>query len=260
MKIRDIVNRIEAKLPREWAEEWDNVGLLVGDAQADVSRIAVALDATVSSINAAADAGCTMLVAHHPIIFKPTRRLLHDDVTHRPLFAAIERGMAVYAAHTNWDASPDGVNAILAGMLSMRSLAPMTKPHGDEWGLGVVGDLREPMNLFELATHARHVWRLSQISIFAPDSRRRVSRAAILGGAGGDFIADAIRSGAEVYITADANYHVRLEAETAGLPLVIPDHGEMEAATMPHLADLVRGATGVETVLLPHSPAAPTPV
>lgn len=106
--------------PQAWAESWDNVGLLLGARDRPVHRCLCALDADAPSIEQAAAAGAELLLAHHPLPFRPLRRVLQEDPTGAAVLLAASRGVAVYAAHTNFDAHPDGVSRALADALGLR--------------------------------------------------------------------------------------------------------------------------------------------
>ena len=164
MKLSDIVEAIEKRLPKEWAEPWDNPGLLAGERGADVEKIAVALDAAPRTVARAAKLGCGLLVTHHPIIFRPVKSVVDDCHTGRTLFAALKSGVALYAAHTNWDSSPEGVNSVLASELGLENTEPLVPSQSGAWGLGAVGDLPRAVPLGVLGELLRERWNLSALS------------------------------------------------------------------------------------------------
>lgn len=249
MKVAEISSRIEARIPRAWAEDWDNVGLLVGDPEWEVSRIAVSLDATAESVRAAVGKGCQMLLVHHPAIFRPLSRIVAPSPAAQMIGCAIRDEIAVYSAHTNWDSSPEGVNVILSRLLGLTNVAPILQPHEGAWGMGAIGDLPDPMTVGTLARHAKRAWGLSTLLTYG-DDERPLSKAALCGGAGGDLLHATIERGAEVYITADVSYHYLLHAQLTQTHLIVVNHGEMERASLPALCELVREATALEVTLL----------
>lgn len=107
--------------PTAWAESWDNVGLLLGVRGDMVGRCYCALDADATSVDAARLAGAQMLITHHPLPFRPLRRLTDADPAGSAALIALRQGLAVYAAHTNFDVHPAGVNAALAAALGLRA-------------------------------------------------------------------------------------------------------------------------------------------
>jgi len=130
MKLADIIEALEALAPPHWAEDWDNVGLLVGDAGADVRRILLCVDLRREVLAEAGRARAAMVLAYHPVIFKPLPRVTAADA---PLvYEAVRRGIAVYSVHTAFDVVRGGTHDVLAGAMGLtdaRPLAPTRTHH-----------------------------------------------------------------------------------------------------------------------------------
>lgn len=127
MRVAEIVQVMEELAPRQLAAEWDNVGLQVGHPESEVRRILVALDASEAAITRAEEAGCRLLIVHHPLIFKPQAHWREDSPLGRKFARLVRAGLAVYVAHTNLDVAAGGVNDALAerlGLVETRVLAP----------------------------------------------------------------------------------------------------------------------------------------
>ncbi|MZP28874.1 Nif3-like dinuclear metal center hexameric protein [Heliobacterium undosum] len=120
-----IIEWIERLAPKGLAEDWDNVGLQLGDPSRPVERIYVALDVDEKVVQAAAEQGCQMILSHHPLLFKPIRTLRWDQPQGRLLKAIIDHDLQVYAAHTNLDSARGGVNDILAQRLGLEAAEPL---------------------------------------------------------------------------------------------------------------------------------------
>lgn len=255
MRLADLIFKIEKRVPLCWAEEWDNPGLTVGDPDSDVSRVAIALDVTEDTVRQAALAGCGLLVSHHPTIFRALKKLIFKTPGPRAIAIAIQKQVALYAAHTNWDSSGEGVNFCLADSLGLDDITPLVPPPLDNgaWGLGAVGNLRGGMNLLDCMKLAKERWRLSSCAGFG-DETRPIQRVAVGGGACGDFWPQALTAGADVFITSDIPYHHRNDALSMGLRLIAVDHGEMERVSLAALRGLIEAETGLETVLLQEMP------
>jgi dinuclear metal center protein, YbgI/SA1388 family len=251
MKVREVAVRMEERIPRAWSEDWDNVGLLLGDPDAEVTKIAVSLDATEDTVREAASRGCGMLLVHHPAIFRPLKRLVHPSPVARMVEASVRHGVSVYSAHTNWDSSPEGVNVVLSRLLGLANITPILPPHDGAWGMGAIGDLPAGMCLRSFAEAAKGAWGLSSLMIYG-DETTPFSRVALCGGAGGDLLHAVLEMGADVFVTADVSYHYLLDAQLMKTRLVVVNHGEMERASLPDLCEAIREATGLETVLLDH--------
>jgi len=118
-----IFDLIEGLAPKELAESWDNVGLMVGTGKTRVNKILLALDPTISAIQAAHEAGAQLLLTHHPLIFHPLNKIDLTEPTAAAAALAIKLGITVYSAHTNLDAAPDGVSWALARRLDLQDVA-----------------------------------------------------------------------------------------------------------------------------------------
>ena len=249
MKLSEVTAKIEARIPKCWAEDWDNPGLALGHSEADISRIAVALDATPENVESAAALGCEMLVTHHPVIFRPVSSVTDTGIAGSALLAAAEKKMAVYSAHTNWDCSPEGVNILLASLLHISSPKPLLPSQAGSWGLGAAGDLPEPVSASAFLNALHERWGLNDFTFYG-DTGKVIRRIALGGGACQDLWRSAVKEGADCFITADFSYHIRQEALAAGLSIVSADHGEMERASLPALAEILREETALEVFLL----------
>lgn len=204
MKINDIIKRLEVDFPRELACSWDNVGLLIGDRQRDVSKVVVCLDVTQKVIEMAKNVGAELIVAHHPVIFSPISYINGDTKNGKLLLDIIENKIAVYAAHTNCDKAESGINARLAEMFELTCVEPL-----EEDGLGKIGILKEAVAFCDFAKTVEE--KLGTKIRFSGDIKKSVNRVAICSGAGSDTLPTAILKGADVMITGDMKYHQMLD-------------------------------------------------
>ena len=241
MNVSGLLRHIDTFAPFELAEEWDNSGLIVGDYSAEVKRIAVCLDAVTQAVISADELGCNVLVAHHPLIFRPVKNITLNTEQGRTIFEAARRNISIIAAHTNWDKTAGGVNDILAALIGLKSTEALSS-------FGVYGSIIPKMKLKTFAEHVKSSWGLSHIDIF-PVANKTVSRVALCGGSGAEFWRSAKRVGADVYITADMKYHEISDAVNEGLSVALCDHGEMERVSVSQLAHKLEGC-GIETVIL----------
>ena len=127
MRIRKIMQALEEWAPPKLAEDWDNVGLLVGDPETEVTGILTALDVTKENICYAKEHGINLIVAHHPILFKPLKQLVAGDPVADLVRLLVQNDIACYAAHTNLDIATAGVNDLLAeqiGLVDVKGLVP----------------------------------------------------------------------------------------------------------------------------------------
>ncbi|RRD65651.1 Nif3-like dinuclear metal center hexameric protein [Fretibacterium sp. OH1220_COT-178] len=245
MRVRELLERVGEVAPFSLAADWDNVGLMIGDPDLEVRRLGVALDALPETLDEAADRGCEALLTHHPLFFAPIKSL---DLSHGPgrvVRTAVQRGMAVLAAHTNWDSAEGGVSWELARLLGLKGtsvLDPLS-------GLGVCGTLPEPLPAAEVLARIKRAWGLTWINGYLPKSCS-ILRVALCGGAGAEFWTAARSVGADLFVTADVKYHTLLDADRGGMPVAVVDHAEMERATLGELARRLAEPGGLETVLI----------
>jgi len=129
--IQDLVGLLNKLYPTELAEDWDNVGLQVGDPAAPLKRVMVALDPTLPAVLAAVEAGAQALVTHHPLLFSPIKRLTPNDATGEVVWHAVREGIAIVSAHTNLDCAVDGLNSWLAEKMELCESVPLQPSAGD---------------------------------------------------------------------------------------------------------------------------------
>lgn len=130
-RIQDLVGLIHKLYAPELAEDWDNVGLQVGDPGRPLDRVMVALDPGLEAVEAARDAGAQALITHHPLLFKPVKRLTPDDAVGKILWSAVRDDVAIISAHTNLDCAVNGLNSWLAQKMGVEQAIPLQAVAGD---------------------------------------------------------------------------------------------------------------------------------
>lgn len=205
MKVRDITNAIEEFAPLSLQEKWDNSGLVIGSSEDTVTGVMVGFDCTEELIEEALQKGCNMVVTHHPLIFKGVTSINAKDPVGAAIIAAVKGGVAVYAAHTSADKVIQGVSGDMARKLGLVNVQ-ILEPDGEGTGLGCIGDFPQPLTADEALAAVKGAFGLKLIRHSRP-VEGRISRVAVLGGSGGGDIDEAVRAGAQLYITADVSYH-----------------------------------------------------
>lgn len=225
--IFDAVNRIA---PFDTAEEWDNVGILAGKPDAEVKGVLVALDLTQGALSEARRLGANLLLTHHPILFHARKNLCEADGEAALLCELVRSDIALIAAHTNLDKADNGVSSALADALGLRETVSAAD------GLLRTGTLEKPTTLADFAARTR-ICLKCEARVYG-NRDRLVSKAAVVGGAGGEYWKDAQNGGADCFVTGEIRHHEALEAVAAGLCLIEAGHMETERVA---LAPLVRG-------------------
>jgi dinuclear metal center YbgI/SA1388 family protein len=239
MKVQDITSILESVAPPHLQESYDNSGLIVGNPDDTVTGILFCLDSTEEIIEEAVRLGCNMVVAHHPIVFRGLKRFNGSSYVERTVIRAIREQVAVYAIHTNLDnVYFRGVNSKIAEKLGLTDTTILLpRPGQEQAGAGLVGNLSTPMDETDFLHHVRN-------AMNAPCIRhtrllgRSVGRVAVCGGAGSFLLTDAIRAGADAFVSADFKYHEFFDAEDR---LVVADigHFESEQYTIQLLFDII---------------------
>nr|WP_321466377.1 Nif3-like dinuclear metal center hexameric protein [uncultured Desulfobulbus sp.] len=225
--------------PEHLAEDWDNVGLLVGEPRQPVHRILLALDPACSLVEEAARGRYDLLLTHHPIIFRPLKALRTDTPTGRFLALATRHQISVIACHTNFDSVPDGVSGHLArivGLQQLRPLVPSKNGCPETCGLGQIGTYPQPLSPEQFVRRLEEAldppWLLEAGP--RPDQVRQV---AVCGGSCSDFAEVAKRSGVDAFLTAEVKHSVARWAEEAGLWLLDGGHFATENPAMQPLRE-----------------------
>jgi len=224
IKMQEIMTVLEGLAPIALAEDWDNVGLILGRKTTDVSRILLALDATEEIVDEAIKLDCQAIITHHPPIFKPITRINDDNARGIRFLTLIERGMAVYACHTNLDSCDGGINDMLCGIFGLTNVEGFheTKP---EVFAARAGVLPVEMRLEEFADFVKTKLNLS-LANYVGDCNAKVRKVGVLGGAGADmkFFRTAVKAGCDTFVTSDIRYMPAIQAQDLGLNLIEATH------------------------------------
>ncbi len=235
IQVKQVLQCMEQAAPYELAESWDNIGLLVGDPEAPVEGVLCALDITEAVIEEAAERGCNLIVAHHPVIFTSISRVTADTVTGRILISMIRKGISGICMHTNMDCAPAGVNDLLAASLGLTDVENMEA--GEGGNLGRVGNLPRTMTLEEFAKHVK--LSLGAGGVRVADGGKPVRRVAVGGGACGKLMDFAVRKGADTFVIGDCSYDLMMKAHDIGLNLLDAGHFPTENPVARGFRDLI---------------------
>jgi dinuclear metal center YbgI/SA1388 family protein len=230
-----IASFLEHLAPVRLAEEWDNVGLLVGDRSRTVNKLMTCLTVTPASAAEAIEEAADLIVTHHPLPFSATKRLTTDTATGRLLLDLIAARIAVYSAHTAFDSADQGINQRLAAALGLRGIAPLV-PHPEGQGSGRWGWLPDPITLGELAGRLKQFLKIERLQIVGRPEQP-VRTVAVACGAAGEFLEIARQTGCDAMVIGEARFHTCLEAEAAGIGLLLPGHFASERFAVECLAD-----------------------
>lgn len=205
MKCKEIAAVIEQLAPRSLAYDWDNVGLLFGDMEQEVTRLLLTLDMDIGVAQEAARVGAQMVVGHHPILFDPVSRVTAQTPDGRLLQTLARNSVSYYAAHTNLDVAKGGLNDLLAKKFRLKHVEMLEPVETAGEGIGRIGDLDAPITLLALAERVKKALGIENLR-YAGDEDALVSRIAVNSGGGASLIDAALSHGADVFITGDYKY------------------------------------------------------
>lgn len=244
--LTDLIALMERLAPPSLAEDWDNCGLQIGSGDWLIRSIWVALDPLPTVVQAASDSGVDLLITHHPLFFRPLKRVDLGTSLGRILETAVKSHTAIYSAHTNLDSTYDGINDVLADMIGIQEARAMVPAKdameidgvvrdGKTIGLGRIGDLDQPISAMHLFENLKKRFNLKNIRL-AGRIGGTIRRVAVCSGAGSSLIDRFLKSDAELFITGDLRYHDARTVEEAGKVILDLGHFASEHIIVDTLA------------------------
>ena len=224
----------------------------VGDTGRDIRSVLLTTDVTTDVVNEAIMLGCDLIVSHHPLLFHGLKQVCGQTPQARIVETAIKHDIAIYSAHTSLDSVIGGINTRLADKLGVTGYQLLVtgdqttsndlKQHQTtsndlkqaQTGLGVIGQLPQAMDYLDFIGFIRDTLDCTYVRYTRP-AKTQIQTVALCGGSGAEFIGEAIKQGADVYITADCKYHEFQDADGV-IGLIDIDHWISER----HARDIFR--------------------
>ena len=218
MNVKKLYDKMCESIPEELSCEWDNDGIMCSpDLSAEVSRVLITLDVTEEIVDYAISCNFDLIISHHPLIFRPVDRITETNHIQRKIIKLISNGVSVFSFHTRADKVKGGVNDLIAEAIGLVDVAPF-----GEDGLGRIGNLSEERDLEDFAADVK--LQLAANAVRYADAYNKVKRVAIVGGDGKDYVKDAVKSGADTYVSGRLSYNVMEEATDMGINLLEAGH------------------------------------
>ena len=240
MKIKDVVSALERFAPLPLQESYDNAGLQIGLTETEeASGALLCLDVTEAVIDEAVNLGCNIIVAHHPLLFRPLSAVTDRTQVERCVRLAIQHNIAIYAAHTNLDNALDGVNHTIACKLGAQKIEPML-PHAvtvDAHGVmqqyvassGVMAVLPQTVDALSFLKKVKHIFAIKCL-MHNELLGRPIKRIAICGGSGEFMLKQAIAQEADAFLTGEMGYHAYFGHEQE-IQIAVMGHYQSEQFT-----------------------------
>jgi dinuclear metal center YbgI/SA1388 family protein len=238
--VSELCGFLETFAPAVLAAEWDNVGLLVGDRTQKVERVMTCLTITPAVAAEGIRQKVDLIVTHHPLPFKPLKRLTADEPTGRILLDLIRAGVAIYSPHTAFDSAAAGINQQLAEGLGLGGIRPLeaTVSLAGAPGSGRCGSLAPVQTLGQLATRLKQFLKTNGLHAVG-DLQMPISRVAVACGSAGEFLDLARRQDCQVLVTGETRLHTCYAAAACGFALLLPGHYASERFGVDNLAQVL---------------------
>ncbi len=251
--LKQLLKRLDEIAPLAIAEEWDNVGLLLGDPESEIHKVMTCLTITQATVSEAIAKDVDCIVVHHPIPFKPVSQITTSTSTGRFLWQLASNKVAVYSPHTAWDNARFGINQKLAEFFQLENIRPMIPLKSEivnrissivseedlrHLGTGRIGTVTKG-DTVSVIISSIHAMIHNPIIERNQSLLTKVNRIAFVCGSGGSFANAAKKAGADLLVTGEATYHQFLEATNLGLGLVTFGHYQSEAGSMSLLSEML---------------------
>ena len=250
MKIKEVLSALERFAPLPLQESWDNAGLQVGLTETEVSGALLCLEVNERIVDEAIRKGCNLIVSHHPLLFRGLKTISDLTDVQRTVMKVIENHLCVVSMHTNMDNAKGGVNYRIAeklGLSDVRFFAPK-QVDGIEAGSGVTGLLPDPMAADDFVLAVKKAFGV-ECAMCNELLRRPVHRVAICGGAGDFLLDEALKTGADAFITGEMHYHQYFGYEQK-IQICVIGHYQSEQFTTEVFQTIIQEACpGVKTLI-----------
>lgn len=236
MKLKEFIEEMNRICPESYQESFDNTGLQVGDKDKIIKKIYLALDLNESSILNAIRLNADLILTHHPLLFRPIKKISKDDFIGKRVYHLIQNDIAHYAMHTNFDAV--FMRDMIDKRLGLKKRTPIIKVNETcedkstsleigSLGIGSVGELDTEKSVKEIADLIMNEFNISSVRIFG-DPNQKVKKIGVLAGSGKSEIDQALSMGVSLYITGDVDHHTGLDAVEKGISVIDATHYGLE--------------------------------
>ena len=242
MKLEAVIETLENIVPLNLAEEWDNVGLLINPLRPrNIKNILLTIDLTEAVAEEAIAGGTDLIIAYHPVLFRPASRLDAGVSGDRALMKLIQKNIAVYSPHTALDAVLGGVNDWLADGVGDGEVSVLNPLDDTDAGQGRLVVLSRPVKLKTLTQRIKKYLGLKSVRIASASEDLPISSVALCAGAGTDAF-NGVK--ADCYLTGEMSHHNVLAFTLGGSHVILCEHTNTERGYLPRFAKILNKALG----------------
>ena len=229
-RVKEIINEMEKFAPIYLKEDFDNVGLMVGDKEQKVEKVLLALDCTLKVIEEAKENNVDLIITHHPLIFRKPSSITTDSLQGKKIIELIKNDIALYSSHTNLDSVNEGINHTITKLLGFDNSKILEVNKRDSTaGIGRIAKVDKDITLEQLVTLVKE--KLNIQSLRVVKGNEKISKVAIINGSGQDYIGKAVGKGANCIITGDTTYHFASDYKEMGVSIIDVGHFASEWIT-----------------------------
>ena len=230
IKVNNIIKEMELLAPTYLKEDFDNVGLMVGDKNKEVKKVLLALDCTLKVIEEAKKENVELIITHHPLIFKRPSSITTDTLQGKKIIELIKNDISLYSSHTNLDSVENGLNDTIVSILGFDNSKILdNNKRDDKAGLGRIVSLNESIQLEDLISKIKKSLNINNLRVVK--GKDKVNKIAIINGSGQDFIGKAVALGADCIITGDTTYHFASDYKEMEISILDVGHFASEQIT-----------------------------
>lgn len=230
MKLEYILNEFEKFAPLDTKEEWDNVGLMVGDKNKEIKKAFVCLDVTADNIKFAKDNDCDLILTHHPFIMEGIKNLDYENEKSKMIVDLIKNDISVCSLHTNFDSAIGGINDILCEKLGLENYE-VGIPH-----IFRKGEFKKEITFFELVKKVKEILNVENV-ICSGDIEKKIKTVGVCSGGGGSLVKNVYPC--DAFLTGEAKYHEFQNALSMGINIIAAGHFETENIALFKLRDIL---------------------
>lgn len=219
LNLTKFIQKFENRFPKILAENWDNVGLILGHKDKNIKKILVCLDITENVVDKAVFEKVDLIVSHHPLIFSGQKTILGDNFLGKKILKLIENNISVYGAHTNVDSADGGLNDYVLEKMAFNGkkldfeLKPLRYFELDEY-----------TNIEDIIYKIKENLKIENVRLARSYRKNKIKKIAITTGAGDSFISEVIENKVDLFITGDLKHHIALDSIESGIYLLDIDH------------------------------------
>ena len=224
-RVKDIIKIMEEFAPINLKEDFDNVGLMVGDKEKEVKKILLSLDCTLEIIEEAKEKDIDMIITHHPLLFRKPSSITTDTLTGKKIIELIKNDISLYSSHTNLDSASGGLNETIVNILGYESkelIEVNRNARNENEGLGRIIKLDKEISLDHLVKQVKEKLNINALKIVK--ASENVKKIAVINGSGSSFFDMAYKKGADCIITGDTTYHFASDYKEMGVSIIDTGH------------------------------------